>query len=75
LKCHSDVDLAAGRPHSLDDVTIVVRKRPGPIPAPKEQPPRKLSGIKDRTATTLWKAAASRRLTDEDKVPPVSPGT
>ena len=33
---------------SLHKITLVLRERSGFILAPKEQPPRKLSGIKDR---------------------------
>ena len=35
--------------------------------APKEQPPRKLSGTKDRKESRLWRVAAATQLTEGGK--------
>jgi len=48
----------------IHKITLVLWERSGFIPAPKEQPPRKLSGIKDRKtfdALERGRASAHRR--------------
>jgi len=51
--------LTAALPRATYGVLMESCGRDQPRLAPKEQPPRKLSGKRDRAKTALWKAAAA----------------